>query len=75
MDVQDLLTFVKTLDGANDYTVGVLAAETGLSHNVRHRTNLLTNHENESTMVRLSKLIGKNGRKLQPDTAECGGTI
>jgi hypothetical protein len=40
VDVQHLIPFVEALDGANDHTVGVLAAETGLANDVCHGSYL-----------------------------------
>ena len=36
MDVENLLAFIEALDRANNYAVGVLAAEAGLANNVGH---------------------------------------
>jgi hypothetical protein len=40
MNVEHLLAFIKTLDRADDHTIGVFASETGLGNNVRHEGNL-----------------------------------
>jgi hypothetical protein len=37
MDVQNLVTFIETLDRAHHYTIGILAPETRLSNYVCHR--------------------------------------
>jgi hypothetical protein len=36
VDVQNLIPFVKTLDGADHYTISVLATETWFAHDMSH---------------------------------------
>jgi hypothetical protein len=41
MDVQPIVNFVETVDGTNLHTIGVLATDTGYSHNMGHNSSLL----------------------------------